>query len=58
VELDSWARSLPERYAGPLRTGEPPVLGRVLHGRLLLDLRCVPADADETVRAAILRAGG
>ncbi|MFU8874191.1 L-seryl-tRNA(Sec) selenium transferase [Micromonospora sp. SL4-19] len=58
VELDSWALSLPERYAEPLRTGEPPVLGRVLGGRLLLDLRCVPADADADVRAAILRAGG
>ncbi|MFG2110140.1 L-seryl-tRNA(Sec) selenium transferase [Micromonospora chersina] len=57
VELDSWALSLPERYAEPLRTGEPPVLGRVLHGRLLLDLRCVPADADPDVRAAILRVG-
>ncbi|SBT45183.1 L-seryl-tRNA(Sec) selenium transferase [Micromonospora narathiwatensis] len=57
VQLDSWALSLPERYAEPLRTGEPPVLGRVLRGRLLLDLRCVPADADETVRTAVLRAG-
>ncbi|SCL48820.1 L-seryl-tRNA(Sec) selenium transferase [Micromonospora chersina] len=57
VELDSWALSLPERYAEPLRTGAPPILGRVLHGRLLLDLRCVPADADPDVRAAILRAG-
>ena len=58
VELDSWALSLPERYAEPLRTGEPPVLGRVLRGRLLLDLRCVPPDADAAVRAAILRVGG
>ncbi|MFG3688587.1 L-seryl-tRNA(Sec) selenium transferase [Micromonospora sp. NPDC047740] len=58
VELDSWALSLPERYAQPLRTGEPPILGRVLHGRLLLDLRCLPADADQAVRAAILRVGG
>lgn len=57
VELDSWALSLPERYAEPLRTGAPPILGRVLHGRLLLDLRCVPADADPDVRAAILRVG-
>ncbi|SCL32399.1 L-seryl-tRNA(Sec) selenium transferase [Micromonospora rhizosphaerae] len=55
VALDSWALSLPERYAEPLRTGEPPVLGRVLHGRLVLDLRCVPAEADETVRQAVLR---
>ncbi|MBM0230344.1 L-seryl-tRNA(Sec) selenium transferase, partial [Micromonospora sp. ATA51] len=57
VELESWALSLPERYAEPLRTGEPPVLGRVLHGRLLLDLRCVPADADAAIRAAVLRVG-
>ncbi|WP_432050966.1 L-seryl-tRNA(Sec) selenium transferase [Verrucosispora sp. NA02020] len=54
VELDSWALSLPERYAAPLRTGEPPVLGRVARGRLLLDLRCVPEHADPTVRAAVL----
>ncbi|KAB1914433.1 L-seryl-tRNA(Sec) selenium transferase [Micromonospora sp. AMSO31t] len=57
VELDSWALSLPERYAEPLRGGAPPILGRVLHGRLLLDLRCVPATADPDVRAAILRVG-
>ncbi|MGC4869198.1 L-seryl-tRNA(Sec) selenium transferase [Micromonospora sp. DT53] len=58
VELDSWALSLPERYAAPLRVGDPPVLGRVVRGRLLLDLRCVPADADEAVRAAVLRVPG
>ncbi|MEW2427567.1 L-seryl-tRNA(Sec) selenium transferase [Micromonospora sp. NPDC047644] len=58
VELDSWALSLPERYAFPLRTGHPPVLGRVVRGRLLLDLRCVPADADDAVRAAVLRVPG
>ncbi|MDG4810171.1 L-seryl-tRNA(Sec) selenium transferase [Micromonospora sp. WMMD1120] len=58
VELDSWALSLPERYAGPLRTGDQPVLGRVVRGRLLLDLRCVPATADEAVRAAVLRVPG
>ncbi|MEU8421057.1 L-seryl-tRNA(Sec) selenium transferase [Micromonospora sp. NPDC048835] len=58
VELDSWALSLPERYAFPLRTGDQPVLGRVVRGRLLLDLRCVPADADDAVRAAVLRVPG
>ncbi|SCL72429.1 L-seryl-tRNA(Sec) selenium transferase [Micromonospora peucetia] len=58
VELDSWALSLPERYARPLRVGDPPVLGRVVRGRLLLDLRCMPADADATVRAAVLRVPG
>ncbi len=58
VELDSWALSLPERYAGPLRTGDPPVLGRVARGRLLLDLRCVPEHADAAVRAAVLAVPG
>lgn len=58
VELDSWALSLPERYAEPLRTGDQPVLGRVVRGRLLLDLRCVPEEADEVVRAAVLRVPG
>ncbi|MFF5175719.1 L-seryl-tRNA(Sec) selenium transferase [Micromonospora sp. NPDC000089] len=58
VELDSWALSLPERYAEPLRLGHPPVLGRVLRGRLLLDLRCVPATADATLRDAVLRVAG
>ncbi|MFG3556562.1 L-seryl-tRNA(Sec) selenium transferase [Micromonospora sp. NPDC047557] len=58
VELDSWALSLPERYAVPLRTGDQPVLGRVVRGRLLLDLRCVPVDADEAVLAAVLRVPG
>ncbi|WP_320068765.1 L-seryl-tRNA(Sec) selenium transferase [Micromonospora sp. RTGN7] len=58
VELDSWALTLPQRYAQPLRTGEPPVLGRVAQGRLLLDLRCVPADADDALHAAILAVPG
>ncbi|MGC9665854.1 L-seryl-tRNA(Sec) selenium transferase [Planosporangium sp. 12N6] len=56
LELDSWAVSLPPRLALPLRTGEPPVLGRVERGRLLLDLRCVPDDADPDVAAAVRRA--
>ncbi|MFI7214842.1 L-seryl-tRNA(Sec) selenium transferase [Micromonospora maritima] len=58
VELDSWALSLPERYAAPLRAGDPAVLGRVLHGRLLLDLRAVPEADDDRLRAAIRRVEG
>ncbi|GAA1821344.1 L-seryl-tRNA(Sec) selenium transferase [Planosporangium flavigriseum] len=56
LELESWAVSLPERLALPLRTGEPPVLGRVERGRLLLDLRCVPPDLDDAVAAAVRKA--
>jgi L-seryl-tRNA(Ser) seleniumtransferase len=55
VELPSWALALPERYAQPLRQGTPPVVGRLERGRLLLDLRCVPADQDGAIAAAIRR---
>ncbi|AVT35189.1 L-seryl-tRNA(Sec) selenium transferase [Plantactinospora sp. BB1] len=55
VTLDSWALALPEEYAEPLRLGDPPVVGRLERGRLLLDLRCVPVDRDEAVRAAVAR---
>ncbi len=58
VELPSWAVALPERFAVPLRMGDPPVLGRVVRGRLLLDLRCVPESADETLWAAVARVVG
>lgn len=60
VTLPSAAVSLPAELAGPLRQGRPPVLGRVVAGRCLLDLRAVAADEDpllfEAVRAAADRA--
>jgi L-seryl-tRNA(Ser) seleniumtransferase len=56
LELDSWALSLPERLAAPLRGGDPPVVGRVERGRLLLDLRCVPSDLDAALVSAVRRA--
>jgi L-seryl-tRNA(Ser) seleniumtransferase len=34
------------------------VAGRVERGRLLLDLRCVPAGADPDVAAAVLAVAG
>ncbi len=55
LDLESWAVSLPAELAGPLRRGDPPVLGRVEHGRLLLDLRCVPSDLDSVLVKAIRR---
>ncbi|MGH3660823.1 MAG: L-seryl-tRNA(Sec) selenium transferase [Micromonosporaceae bacterium] len=57
VALPSWALALPQRYAQRLRLGDPPIVGRVERGRLLLDLRCVPPESDELVAAAIGRAG-
>jgi L-seryl-tRNA(Ser) seleniumtransferase len=54
VELPSWALALPAGYATPLRLGDPPVVGRVDHDRLLLDLRCVPDGLDKSLHEAIL----
>jgi len=55
LRLPSWALSLPEGYQQPLRLGDPPVLGRVEKGRLLLDLRTVPPAQDAVLAKAILR---
>ena len=56
--LAGWAVALPSSLAAPLRARG--VVGRVLDGRLLLDLRTVPpaddADVAEAVRAVL--AGG
>jgi L-seryl-tRNA(Ser) seleniumtransferase len=52
--LDSAAISLPPHFATLLRAGTPPVLGRVEHGRCLLDLRALPAEQDTTLRNAVL----
>ncbi len=53
VVLEGWAVALPDHLARPLRTGRPPVVGRVEKGNLLIDLRCVPEDADIDVIAAV-----
>ena len=55
LELASYAVALDPGLAAPLRTGDPPVLGRVERGRLLLDLRCIPTDQDQAVLSAVLR---
>jgi L-seryl-tRNA(Ser) seleniumtransferase len=39
TELSSFACAVEESLAGPLRAGEPPVIGIVRDGRLLLDCR-------------------
>ncbi len=54
LALGGWAVSLPQRYARPLRLGDPAVVGRVERGRCLLDLRCVPEEDDEALVAAVL----
>jgi L-seryl-tRNA(Ser) seleniumtransferase len=61
VRLASAAVSVPAEYAAALRTLPPAVLdtvvlGRVEHGRCLLDLRAVDRTDDRVVRAAVLAA--
>jgi L-seryl-tRNA(Ser) seleniumtransferase len=56
VTLPSAAVALPEHYAVRLRTGDPPVVGRIGQSRVLLDLRAVPPVHDAAIVTAILRA--
>ena len=58
LTLPSAAVALPPGLAGPLRQGEPPVVGHLREGRLLLDLITVPPDLDATVADAVRRAAG
>jgi L-seryl-tRNA(Ser) seleniumtransferase len=44
------------RLAEPLRRGDLPVVGRVVDGRLLLDLVAVPPERDDDLAEAVLRA--
>src|SRR5206468_11403230 len=55
AELPSFACALAEELAAPLRTGEPPVVGIVRDGRLLLDCRTL-ADAEvDEIAAVVMR---
>lgn len=58
VVLPSVAIALPERLADPLRRGEPPVVGRLERGRLLLDLLSVHPDEDGDLIEAVRRTAG
>jgi L-seryl-tRNA(Ser) seleniumtransferase len=53
VVLPSAAVELPPLLADVLRVGDPPVVGHVTGGRLLLDLITVPESLDDTVIAAV-----
>jgi L-seryl-tRNA(Ser) seleniumtransferase len=56
VRLPSAAVAVPVSLTEPLRSGEPPVVGRVHEGRLLLDLVAIPPEHDGTLAGAIRRA--
>jgi L-seryl-tRNA(Ser) seleniumtransferase len=56
AELPSFACALEESLAGPLRNGEPPVVGVVRDGRLLLDCLTLTDEEAEAAAAAVGRA--
>ncbi len=56
VELESFACAVEESLAGPLRLGEPPVVGVVRDGRLLLDCRTLAEGEIDEVAAAVAAA--
>jgi L-seryl-tRNA(Ser) seleniumtransferase len=52
LELEGPAVAVPVEWGAPLRLGDPPIMGRIHEGRLLLDPRTLTdADADELGRA-------
>ena len=52
LELESFACAVEETLAAPLRLGEPPIVGIVRDGRLLLDCRTLgDGEIDEVVAA-------
>ena len=56
VSIPSAAVALPSALADALRTGEPPVVGHMEHGRLLLDLIAVDPTDDMKLVDAVRRA--
>ncbi|WP_431879101.1 L-seryl-tRNA selenium transferase [Micromonospora marina] len=56
TRLHSFAVAVDQRLAGPLRAGDPAVVGELRDGHLLLDLRSVPDGNDTDLVVAVLAA--
>jgi L-seryl-tRNA(Ser) seleniumtransferase len=60
--LPTWAIAVaaaaPDAFAAALRHGDPPVVGRIAEGQLLLDLRTVPPGMDAMMLRAVQAVGG
>jgi L-seryl-tRNA(Ser) seleniumtransferase len=54
LDLPGWAVAVPSELAEPLRRGVPPVIGRIVRDRCLLDLRCIAEEDDPLLREAVL----
>jgi L-seryl-tRNA(Ser) seleniumtransferase len=52
----SIAASRTDALAAALRTGVPPVIGRIVEGQMILDPRTVPPDADKALLSAVIHA--
>src|SRR6266516_1657693 len=57
VEVDPGPAS-EDALLARLRAGDPPLIARAEHGRVVLDLRTVPPEQDELVAAALRHALG
>jgi L-seryl-tRNA(Ser) seleniumtransferase len=55
AELPSFACAIEESLAAPLREGDPPVIGIVRDGKLLLDCRTLAESEVDEVAAAVTR---
>lgn len=53
VPIPGWALSVPERLATELRSLEQPVVATTRNGVCLVDLRCIPESADDSLASAI-----
>jgi L-seryl-tRNA(Ser) seleniumtransferase len=58
AELPSFACAVEEELAAPLRASDPPVVGVVRDGRLLLDCRTLSDTEAQEVAAAVKTARG
>ncbi len=58
VALERAAGSTPATIVSALRTGEPPVVARIEHDRVVLDLRTVDPCADGALSSAVARVLG
>ncbi|MCH7824617.1 MAG: L-seryl-tRNA(Sec) selenium transferase, partial [Acidobacteria bacterium] len=60
-ELPSFGLSIgfsygPDELVGRLRASDPPVIGRIVDGRVILDVRTILPDEDDAFVASVARA--
>ena len=58
LELPGPAVAIDVALAEPLRTGDPPLVGRIADGRLLLDVRTLTDEEADQAAAAVRAARG